>query len=309
MARPVDAADFDSAVLDFNATTVFSDNIFSASTGVGCQPGHRWPDHPLPDRASGAELARFGIAQRYPRCATSASPPTACRCRTASPTCCCGLDRVVPDWTLDTRCSSTRHRPPGSHHHQCALVTGAAAHALCQPPPQGGGSEQLALGWQWPLADLGRPLAGLLGSRVAPAASSAGDCRGVYGVGALDCSLRDRRLSGAIVGFEYDAGCWIGRVVARRQSTSAQNASTQLMLQLELVGLSRLSAGSNPLSILKDNIPGYRRCATARRNRRQLRCPLIPPCPSRRSRLPIQPHGGLAGQRRLGVLLATALLW
>ncbi len=29
------------------------------------------------------------------------------------------------------------------------------------------------------------------------------------------------------------------------------------MLQLELVGLSRLSAGSNPLSILKDNIPGY----------------------------------------------------
>ena len=41
----------------------------------------------------------------------------------------------------------------------------------------------------------------------------------------------------------------------RRQSTSPQAASTQLMLQLELVGLSRL--GSNPLSILKDNIPGY----------------------------------------------------
>jgi LPS-assembly protein len=28
------------------------------------------------------------------------------------------------------------------------------------------------------------------------------------------------------------------------------------MLQLELVGLSRL--GSNPLKVLKDNIPGYR---------------------------------------------------
>jgi LPS-assembly protein len=28
-----------------------------------------------------------------------------------------------------------------------------------------------------------------------------------------------------------------------------------LLLQLELVGLSRL--GSNPLSVLKDNIPGY----------------------------------------------------
>jgi len=31
-----------------------------------------------------------------------------------------------------------------------------------------------------------------------------------------------------------------------------------LSLQLELVGLSRLALGSNPLQVLKDNIPGYR---------------------------------------------------
>jgi LPS-assembly protein len=75
-------------------------------------------------------------------------------------------------------------------------------------------------------------------------------------VGRLDYSLRDSRLSGAIVGLEYDAGCWIGRLVAERQSTGINTSTTRLMLQLELVGLSRL--GSNPLAVLKDNIPGYK---------------------------------------------------
>jgi LPS-assembly protein len=59
-----------------------------------------------------------------------------------------------------------------------------------------------------------------------------------------------------VVGFEYDAGCWIGRVIAKRLSTSQQEATTQLGFELELIGLSRL--GTNPLKVLKDNIPGYR---------------------------------------------------
>lgn len=68
--------------------------------------------------------------------------------------------------------------------------------------------------------------------------------------------MRDSRITDSLIGFEYDAGCWIGRIVAQRLSTGRTEATTQLMLQLELVGLSRL--GSNPLQTLKDNIPGYR---------------------------------------------------
>ena len=45
-------------------------------------------------------------------------------------------------------------------------------------------------------------------------------------------------------------------MVAERLSTGRSEATTRLLLQLELVGLSRL--GSNPLQVLKDNIPGYR---------------------------------------------------
>ena len=72
----------------------------------------------------------------------------------------------------------------------------------------------------------------------------------------MNYSLRDSRVTDSLLGAEYDAGCWILRVVGERLSTGRTQATTRLLLQLELVGLSRL--GSNPLQVLKDNIPGYR---------------------------------------------------
>ena len=110
-----------------------------------------------------------------------------------------------------------------------------------------GASEQLDVGWQWPLYTR---------DRSAAAQGSGSDCRGtLYGVGRINYSLKDSRITDSLAGFEWDAGCWIGRVVAERISTGRAEATTRLLLQLELVGLSRL--GSNPLSVLKDNIPGY----------------------------------------------------
>jgi LPS-assembly protein len=53
-------------------------------------------------------------------------------------------------------------------------------------------------------------------------------------------------------------------VVAERLSTGLSEATTRLMFQLELVGLSRI--GSNPLQVLKDNIPGYRLLREERRS-------------------------------------------
>ena len=74
-------------------------------------------------------------------------------------------------------------------------------------------------------------------------------------MGRVNYSLKDSRVTDAVLGLEYDAGCWISRIVAERLSTGRSEATTRLMLQLELVGLSRLA--SNPLKVLKDNIPGY----------------------------------------------------
>jgi LPS-assembly protein len=107
-------------------------------------------------------------------------------------------------------------------------------------------SEQLAVGWQWPV---------YRGS-ARPVGASNGCGGTLYAVGRMNYSLQDKRITGSIAGMEYDAGCWIGRVVFERQSIARNQSSTQMSIQLELVGLSRI--GSNPLQVLKDNIPGYR---------------------------------------------------
>jgi LPS-assembly protein len=115
---------------------------------------------------------------------------------------------------------------------------------------QRGLSEQVELGWQWPVYGRGR------GNDRGEQPAGGGGCGGtLYSVGRVNYSTRDSRLTDSIVGLEYDAGCWIGRVVVERLSTGRSEATTRLLLQLELVGLSRL--GSNPLKVLKDNIPGY----------------------------------------------------
>jgi LPS-assembly protein len=75
-------------------------------------------------------------------------------------------------------------------------------------------------------------------------------------------SLRDKRLTDSVAGFEYDAGCWLLRFGVERLSTGRAETNTRLMLQLELVGLSQL--GSNALKVLKDNVPGYRRLSSDR---------------------------------------------
>ena len=113
----------------------------------------------------------------------------------------------------------------------------------------------MELGWQWPIYGPTRAESGARGNPLA----GTGSCQGSwYSVGRINYSTLESRLIDSVVGFEYDAGCWIGRVVASRLSTGRSEATTRLSVQLELVGLSRLNLGSNPLQVLKDNIPGFR---------------------------------------------------
>jgi LPS-assembly protein len=130
---------------------------------------------------------------------------------------------------------SARYSPEPMH-------TLAASYRLARA-----GSEYLDAGWQWPV---------YRGSASVGAGNSSSACQGtLYSVGRANYSMRDSRVTDSLVGFEYDSGCWIARVVGERVSTGRTEATTRLLLQLELVGLSRL--GSNPLQVLKDNIPGY----------------------------------------------------
>jgi LPS-assembly protein len=63
-----------------------------------------------------------------------------------------------------------------------------------------------------------------------------------------------------LVGMEYDAGCWLGRVAFQRLQTntssiSATSATSRILFQLEFIGFARV--GISPLKSLSDNIPRY----------------------------------------------------
>lgn len=93
--------------------------------------------------------------------------------------------------------------------------------------------EQFNLSGQWPLAQR------------------------LYGVGRIGYSLRERRTTESLAGFEYNADCWVLRAVVQRFATATRDATTSFFLQLELNGLSKL--GPNPLEALSKNIPGYQK--------------------------------------------------
>ncbi len=76
-----------------------------------------------------------------------------------------------------------------------------------------------------------------------------------YGVGRLNYLLNENRIGQTLAGLEYQADCWIFRLVGQRVPTAAGAVNTTLFVQLELNGLSSL--GTNPLRALRGNIPGY----------------------------------------------------
>ncbi|MGD8477609.1 MAG: LPS-assembly protein LptD [Burkholderiales bacterium] len=75
------------------------------------------------------------------------------------------------------------------------------------------------------------------------------------GLARWNYSLEAEKILEGLVGLEYNAGCWTTRLVAHHFVTSANDYSTSFFLQLELNGVSRI--GLNPLDTLRNNISGY----------------------------------------------------
>ncbi|MGE5791666.1 MAG: LPS-assembly protein LptD [Bacteroidota bacterium] len=78
---------------------------------------------------------------------------------------------------------------------------------------------------------------------------------GLYGVGRYSYDLEGKKTVEALLGVEYNAGCWIIRAVAQKFQTATAQDTTLFFVQLEFNGLARI--GSNPLEVLRRSIPGY----------------------------------------------------
>ena len=251
---------YDTGAYDFNFATLWSENAFAGHDRIA--DNHLVTaglTSRLLDPGSGAEVVRLGVAQRYrftPQRVVLPGGMAEGR----------GLSDVMlgaginwdPRWAFDTvlQYNLDTHRSTRTtvqaRYSPGPFRTVSAAYRRQRDL----GSESIDLGWQWPLADLAR-LGGAgteLGTTARP--SAGGSCNGRwYGVGRLNYSINERRLVEGVVGFEYDAGCWIGRVVVEKLNSSISSSTKRIMFQLELVGLSRL--GSNSLRTLRNNIPRY----------------------------------------------------
>ena len=255
---------YDAAAKDFNFVSIYTDNQFSGVDRVS--DSHQVTagvTTRFVDAVTGAEALRLGLVQRYlfrtQRITARADgspdgPPLEQRFSDAL---LLGSTSVLPGWTLDgavqysTDIQRSVRSILGVRYSPGPFRTIGTTYRLAR-----GLSEQMEVGWQWPV--YGNPRDRSTGGE----ANSS--CRGTwYSVGRVNYSLKDSRVTDSVLGLEYDAGCWIGRFVAERLSTGRSEATTRLMLQLELVGLSRI--GSNPLRVLKDNIPGYRLLREERR--------------------------------------------
>ncbi|WP_235580427.1 LPS-assembly protein LptD [Rhizobacter sp. Root404] len=243
---------FDAYAKDFNFDSIFTESAFSGVDRVS--DAHQVTAGVTTrfiDPDTGAERLRLGLAQRYLLRDQFVTPDGKPLTQRFSDLLLLGSTTVIPSWSLD---ASVQYSPDsnrvsrsvvGARYSPGPYRTISATYRLTR-----GLSEQVELGWQWPLY-------GPTPDASRPRSTDGSGCQGSwYGVGRVNYSTLERRLVDAVVGVEYDAGCWIGRVVATRQSTGLSEATTRLLFQLELVGLSRL--GSNPLQVLKDNIPGYK---------------------------------------------------
>jgi LPS-assembly protein len=238
---------FDSAPIDFNTISVYTENAFSGFDRVSdahqltAGATTRWLDE-----ATGAETLRLGIAQRYLFRDQRVTPDGAPLTQHLSDVLIDGSVSLVPNWRFDTALQYSADSSRLVRSIVSVRYLPAPFHALSATYRLARGlSEQVELGWQWPVY------------RGQGSSGGSGRCQGtLYAVGRVNYSTRDSRLTDSIVGMEYDAGCWIGRVVTERLSTGRTEAVSRFLLQLELVGLSRI--GSNPLQVLKDNIPGYK---------------------------------------------------
>lgn len=249
---------YDSAANDFNLASIYTENAFGGNDRISDTRALTvGVSSRLLDPDSGAEVVRLGVAQRYLFRDQEVFLPNASGLPGGDP-----VNERLSDILLAARVQwSSRwltdanvQYSPGNRESVRTTLSGrytpsnfrvvSAAYRL-----QRGSSEQFDVGWQWPLNDLfGEPAR----TEVRGRALGPGQW---YSVGRINYSVPDRKIVDLVAGFEFDAGCWLGRIVLERLQRSNASANQRILFQLEFSGFSRL--GSNPLKTLKDNVPRY----------------------------------------------------
>ena len=184
---------FDTAAQDFNHVSVFSDNAFSGVDRVS--DAHQITagvTTRLLDPASGSEVMRLGLAQRYLLRDQRITPDGVPLTQRFSDLLLVGSANLFARWVLD---GALQYSPEinramrsvlSARYSPGPLRTLAVSYRLAR-----GASEQLDIGWQWPVY------------RGSAADGGNAACRGtLYSVGRVNYSMKDSRITDSLAGFE-----------------------------------------------------------------------------------------------------------
>lgn len=242
---------YDTAAQDFNFASIYQENQFVGHDKIA--DNHLLTlgvSSRLIDPDSGAQVLKLALAQRFrfedQRVGLN---PTAATAKAGLSDLLVGAVANVSDqWALDAVAQYnadtgvSERSTVGARYQPGRYRVLNAAHRYTRNQ-----AEQLDLSWQWPLnpPDAATPFA---------SHSALGPGR-YYSVGRLNYSLDEKRLINTVVGLEYDAGCWLGRIVIERTATSVSTTIQRIMFQLEFVGFTRV--GISPGKSLHSNIGRY----------------------------------------------------
>ena len=244
---------YDTALADFNFASIYTENAFVGNDRIsdnnlltlGVTTRFIEPE-------TGAQAARFGIAQRvrFEQQKVTLNSTTAPAEAGLSDVLLGSSVNLNSRWTLD---STVQYNPltaqsdssvVGARYNPSDYRVVNLAYRF-----QRDVSEQIDLSWQWPINDL-------WGDRGQSLASGKGQGGGrYYAVGRMNYSIDQSSMVDMVLGVEYDAGCWLGRLVYSRTQTSTSTATDRILFQIEFVGFSRI--GIDPLATLKQNISHY----------------------------------------------------
>jgi LPS-assembly protein len=252
---------FESGLQDVNFATLNTENQFSGSDRINdANQVTVSVTSRLLQQESGVERLRAGFGQRfYFKSQEVTLPGVPARTSSNSDLLATLNGAVAPHWTADMGWQYT------TDTSRTQKLTGGVSY---RPDPgkvinmgyryQRNVLRQVDVSSQWPLT--GR----------------------LSGVARWNYSIPDSKMIEGLAGFEYNGGCWAFRVVATSFAAGPKIQSTSIFMQLELNGVSSIGLGafllsplasrtqlewdgvsrigsSDPLDLLKRNIPGYSR--------------------------------------------------
>jgi len=228
---------FDSAEPGFGFAQLFSENRFVGSDRISDANQLTAAIISRYLEPSGAERARFAIGQRFyfqDQQVQLGSTSTSSR----SDLLLAAGGKLSQNWSIDTalQYSETQRLVNSANvsiqwKPSYKQVLNASYRYLSDKSGEYVGINQVNVSGQWPLANRW------------------------YAVGMASYSLPDNKLIQGLLGLEYNADCWVFRVVGQRMYTATSNSGSAIFVQLQLNGLSKI--GSDPITALRRGIPGY----------------------------------------------------